>query len=146
MKKQSAYNSIMDGNILITTVIGIINIDNTRKVFNLLKEQISQLDGAPWANLVDVRQWGLSAIDINDILTELEYWVRKHGRSHLVFVIGTEQAEIKKFALTQYLGNNLQKETVMLANTEVEALTWLAQCGFHLASDKKPMCHLLKHL
>ena len=107
MKTQNAYNAILNGNILITTVVGIINKDNTRKVFNQLKVQIPQLDGAPWGNLVDVRQWGLSSADINDSLVDLELWVRKHGRTHLVFVMGTENAGIKKFTLEQYLGNNL---------------------------------------
>lgn len=135
MKTQNAYNAILDGNILITTVVGIINKDSTRKVFNQFKEQIPQLDGAPWANLVDVRKWGLSSADINDSLAEVEIWMRKHGRSHLVFVIGTENAEIKKFAIEQHLGNNLQKEKVKLVETESEALIWLGQCGFHLAID-----------
>jgi hypothetical protein len=135
MKTQNAYNTILDGNILITTVVGIINKNNTRKVFNQLKVQIPQLNGAPWGNLVDVRQWGLSSVDINDSLVDLELWVRKHGRTHLVFVMGTENAEIKKFALEQYLGNNLQKEKVKLVETESEALTWLGENGFHLAVD-----------
>ncbi|GAC18254.1 hypothetical protein [Paraglaciecola arctica] len=135
MKTQNAYNAILNGNILITTVVGIINRDNTRKVFNQLKVQIPQLDGAPWGNLVDVRQWGLSSADINDSLVDLELWVRKHGRTHLVFVMGTENAGIKKFTLEQYLGNNLQKEKVKLVETKSEALTWLGKSGFHLAID-----------
>tara|TARA_R110002167_G_scaffold38459_1_gene119776 strand:+ start:99 stop:509 length:411 start_codon:yes stop_codon:yes gene_type:complete len=135
MKTQNAYNAILNGNILITTVVGIINKDNTRKVFNQLKVQIPQLDGAPWGNLVDVRQWGLSSADINDSLVDLELWVRKHGRTHLVFVMGTENAGIKKFTLEQYLGNNLQKEKVKLVETKSEALTWLGKSGFHLAID-----------
>ena len=108
MKKQKSYNISWNGNVLITTVVGTINVDDTYRVFKQLKLQIKNLGGEPWGNLVDVSEWGLSSTDIDKVLIEIEDWVRRNGRTHLVFVLGTEYAEIKKFALTKYLGNNLK--------------------------------------
>lgn len=135
MNKQNSYNITWNGNILITTVFGTINLDDTRRVFTQLKSQVKKLGGEPWGNLVDVRQWGLSSTDIDIVLIEIEDWVRKNGRSHLVFVLGTEYVEIKKFALAKYLGNNLKKEEVTLVESIEDGLTWLTQHGFSLNSD-----------
>ncbi|WJG08151.1 hypothetical protein [Aliiglaciecola sp. LCG003] len=137
MKKHSSYNISWNGNILITTVVGTINIDDTRRVFNQLKLQVKTLNGAPWGNLVDVRQWGLSSTDIVQILSEMEDWVRQNGRTHLVFVLGDEYVEIKKFTLTKYLGNNLKKKEVVLVESIAEGLAWLEQHGFVLNSENQ---------
>lgn len=132
MKQASTYQSTMNGNVLITTITGTITVADTRRIFNQLKEQVNALDGVPWANLIDARLWELSAIGIEQILLEMETWVRLHGRSHLVFVIGTEHSEIKKFALKKLMGNNLKKAEVMVAQSMDDALIWLGRCGYPL--------------
>ena len=136
MNKPSAYTFVLDGNILISRVVGTLTLRDTQRAFSQLKVQVSQFAGAPWANLIDIRQWGLNAADVDEALIELETWVRKNGRTHRVFVIGTEYAEIKRFTLEKYLGNRLQKEQENMVATEAEALTWLSQYGFHLQSGK----------
>jgi hypothetical protein len=139
MNKPSAYTFLRDGNILICKVVGTLTLRDTQRAFRQLKVQVSQFAGAPWANLIDTRKWGLNAADIDEALIEIETWVKKNGRTHRVFVIGTEYAEIKRYTLEQYLGNNLKKEEVNLVETKAEALTWLAQHGFHLESELKPV-------
>lgn len=112
-----------------------MNLRDTERAFSQLKIQVSQFGGAPWANLIDTRQWGLNAADIDQTLFEVEAWVKKHGRTHRVFVIGTEYAALKKFSLEKYLGNNLKKEQEKIVETKAEAVAWLAHCGFHLEND-----------
>lgn len=143
MNKQSSYTIHLDGNILITTMVGPINIADTRRVFKQLKILILTLAGEPWANLIDARQWGLSAIDIDEILIEMEVWAKKAGRSHLVFVIGTEHAELKRFTLKKYMGNNLQKKEIQIVETLTQGLTWLAQHGFQLPSVNQSAAPIL---
>lgn len=137
MKKKSAYNISWNNNVLITTVSGTINIDDTHRVFNQVKLDVQELKGSSWGNLVDVRHWELSSADISQVLIKLEDWVKKNGRTHLVFVLGTEYVELKKFALEKYLGNNLKKKEVVLVESLTEGLAWLSKQGFDLKSEEQ---------
>ncbi|WP_293751298.1 hypothetical protein [uncultured Paraglaciecola sp.] len=137
MKKQSSYDTTWNGNILVTTVTGTINKDDTHSVLEQVKLMVQTLKGAPWANLVDLSQWELGSTDVTPSLIELEDWVRKNGRTHLAFVLGTEYVEIKKFALEKYLGNNLKKNEIILVESLAEGLNWLGKQGFDLKNGNQ---------
>lgn len=137
MKKQSSYDTSWNGNILITTVTGTINKDDTHRVLKQVKLHVQTKKGTPWGNLVDISHWELGSADVIPSLIELEDWVKKNGRTHLVFVLGTEYVEIKKFALEKYLGNNLKKKEIILVESLAEGLAWLGQQGFDLKIIKQ---------
>lgn len=134
MSRPPAFSTTLSGNILITELVGTIDEVNARKLFNNLKEQILTLNGAPWGNILLAEHWELSAVEIDNTLIEIEHWVRQHNRTHLVFIVGEQHAQIKRFTLKQYLGNNLKKDTIMIYNNREEGMRWLNQHGFSLSS------------
>ena len=143
MRLPCVFSSTLDGNILITEIVGTIDKVTSRKVFNSLKTQIRKLDGAPWANIILAQEWELSALEIDESLIEIENWVRANNRSHLVFVVGKEHAQIKRFTLEQYLGNNLKKATIAVFPCPKEAMHWLYQQGFSLGSKNSVFASLM---
>ncbi|GAC32661.1 hypothetical protein [Paraglaciecola polaris] len=138
MSHSPSFTATLDGNILITEIVGTIDKVMYRKVFGCVKQQVFGLNGAPWANIIFAEQWELSALDIDGILIEIEAWVRLHNRTHLVFVVGEEHVQIKRFTLKQYLGNNLNKDSVTICDTREQGMRWLYEQGFALNSQSSP--------
>lgn len=142
MSRPSTFSTTLSGNILITELIGTLDEVSARKLFKNLKQQILTLNGAPWGNILFAENWELSAIKIDDTLIEIEHWVRQHNRTHLVFIVGEQHSQIKRFTLKQYLGNNLKKDTIMIYNSREEGMRWLNQHGFCLSSQHRSLPHL----
>lgn len=134
MRQSATHYIALDGNILVTEITGTIDKVMYRKMFKEVREQITPLCGAPWGNIILAEKWELSALEIDDTLIEIESWARTHNRSHLAFVVGEELAQIKRFTLEKYLGNNLKKDTVAIFSSTSLALAWLSQSGFSLTS------------
>ncbi|MGY0636934.1 MAG: hypothetical protein ACW7DW_08405 [Paraglaciecola chathamensis] len=142
MSRPPAFSTTLSGNILITELVGTLDEVNARKLFNNLKQQILTLNGAPWGNILLAEHWELSAAKIDSILLEIEIWVRQHHRTHLVFIVGEQHAQIKRFTLKQHLGNNLKKDTFKIYNSREEGMCWLNQHGFSLSSQRSNLLTL----
>lgn len=135
MSRTPAFSTTLSGNILITELVGTLDEVSARKLFKNLKQQILTLNGAPWGNILFAEDWELSAAKIDNTLIEIEHWVRQHNRTHLVFIVGEQHSQIKRFTLKQYLGNNLKKDTLKIYNTREEGIRWLNQHGFSLSTQ-----------
>ena len=128
MKEHGRFELNRHGSIILLRAFGESNLETFRTYSRNIQELGRQLQGRPWATLVDARSWGLSGMDIQEPLRELVGKLDKLGRTHSAMITGDNELLVK-FLLQLPMSDNSSVKVKFFKDV-YSAVDWLEDQEF----------------
>lgn len=127
---RSNFKISVTGNVVEVVIQGIFGMSIGRRYLAELKKTVKAFKGAPWAALIDVREWELSSADIEPLFIEIGEWCSRRSHHFDAYILGEENAALKSYYLEKYVLPQDPTATKQLFTDKPDAVSWLAKSGF----------------
>ncbi len=117
-------------NLLYVKLTGVWTKTTASRVLNDLKQIVAPIQHAPWAALVDMRDWIMPTVDAMSAFEEIYQWCIENNQTH--------EATICRPSLQQQIVKSVSdynQETQLYCAEPDEAVAWLKSKGFTAASQ-----------
>ncbi|WP_096087851.1 hypothetical protein [Agaribacterium haliotis] len=126
MINHGAYTIEVHNNVIAVRLFAEWNVETSQSMCKEFLQHAQQISSAPWACLVDLRQWGLGGPEVWQPILEVNHWCAKSNQKM--------EAVVCSKIIQEYILRELQKalpdtESAFFDN-EGDALLWLADHGY----------------
>lgn len=114
---------VLDGNIIIATLVGAFNESGAINYTNQVKKLVNELDGRKYGMLVDNTYTDGGTPEAYSVLEKYHQWQNSTNLAAKALVIKVQLIN----DLLEYLSPSIKKQTTKTFSDKAEALAWLKE-------------------
>lgn len=132
MKRHGSFQVERFGRILVLRAYDSWNLETGQACVAELCRRGAELQEAPWALVTDLRDWGMSGLELREPITQLASRLDDLGRTHSAF-LSDQQSELIEYLINTSVRVGTNQARLEFFTDESEAVDWLRREGFDTA-------------